>query len=910
MKTKRIITEKDAKMFFNTKINSIEDAMGICDIDVINKQISFDFTSVLLLSFKYVLAEQCYSIDSTLFTSNFTRVLNQCITNKIEDSTEYDYVRNLDSKQLHFTFKLEKADNENVRIYIINIEKLKETEKELALLGNVLDSSKELFVGSTWWKDYDKHHHHFYQTDAGPKILGIDISKNKLYGTTDFQKVREKARVSSPFYDECIKTEEESFEKMRKNETDYFAGRTPAQTFNGETVWVEAYGKCLLRYKDGTPRFFVAIDIYLSDVFESSHQLTIINNLVNTGLINSDVGIWYYQKHIEIGRYYFTKSYRSLMNISEDYESETASDILNEHFDKVIIHTPSYLKFLNNFKETHNKIFDGEIDKYEVVIPNNFEKDKPQWIEIRGTVIERDLTGDVILFVGVAIDITQFTLRNQELERLRVQNERLQLAEKLAIKAGNVIVWYQSDDLINDNNHVYGNDMFVQKLGIKRNSEGIIKLKDIRRTMCFDTLEAKEYSRILLSQLDDIYTLKIKSLKHLLVKHKNYETGEEFYFEHSIEVEEFNEDGSIKLIGGFMLDVTENMKRQEQIRFLANYDVLSQLHNRNYFDGFINSDKMPSSYTILLFDIDGLKLVNDAFGHIEGDKIIKILASFLKEVYSDNLFIARIGGDEFVIVQDFISLDRVSDQVDELEAVIDKHNETAHIKLIVSKGGKEVIDNDLSFEKAFTIAENLMYRRKLNNRSSRKSHALESIIETLNAKTEETKEHSERMSSNALKTLVELGLSRASEKADIRLLARVHDIGKITVPDNILFKKGRLDQSEFEIIKKHCEAGYKIIKNITDSDNVSEGVLSHHEHYDGSGYPQGLVGENIHIYARIICVIDAYDAMTNLRVYQKTKTQDEAIKEIIRCSGTQFDPKVVKAFLKSCFEIDLEMNTI
>jgi len=255
-------------------------------------------------------------------------------------------------------------------------------------------------------------------------------------------------------------------------------------------------------------------------------------------------------------------------------------------------------------------------------------------------------------------------------------------------------------------------------------------------------------------------------------------------------------------------------------------------------------------------------------------------------------------------------LDRVSDQVDELEAVIDKHNETAHIKLIVSKGGKEVIDNDLSFEKAFTIAENLMYRRKLNNRSSRKSHALESIIETLNAKTEETKEHSERMSSNALKTLVELGLSRASEKADIRLLARVHDIGKITVPDNILFKKGRLDQSEFEIIKKHCEAGYKIIKNITDSDNVSEGVLSHHEHYDGSGYPQGLVGENIHIYARIICVIDAYDAMTNLRVYQKTKTQDEAIKEIIRCSGTQFDPKVVKAFLKSCFEIDLEMNTI
>lgn len=904
MKTKRIVTKADSKKFFNTAINSIEDAYGICELNIKTKLISFDFTSALLLSFSDVLSEQEYSLSSPKLSPNFQIILKHCITDEINDKTEYEYTRNLENKQLHFTIKVESIDKDILKLHIINYEKLLETEKELELLSDVLDSSKSLFVGSTWWIDYDRYSDQFYQSNAGPKILGMEISKDMLYNTTEFQKVRDKARLSSQFYDECINKEEESFKKMRNNETDYFAGRTPAITANEETVWVEAYGKCLIRYKDGSPRFFVAIDVYLSDLFESSHQLKIINNLVSTGLTNSDVGIWYYQKHYIEGRYYFTDSHRKLMRITKEYDNKNVSNIMSDHFEKIIKHTPEYATYLSNFRKTHGKIFTGELDKYDVIIPNNLDKDVPQWIEIRGTVIERDEAGEVTLFVGVSIDITQSILRNQELERLRIENEHLQLAEKLAIKAGNVVVWYQSDDLIKSNNLVYGNDMFSQKLGIKRNSEGFIELSQIRRTILSDSKESKGLSRVMLSQLRDIYTLKRNSLKHLLVKHKSLVTGEKFYFEHSIEVEEYNDDGSIKLIGGYMLDVTENIKRQEQIKFLANYDVLSQLHNRNYFDGFINSEKMPASYTILLFDIDGLKLINDAFGHIEGDKIIKKLSSFLKEIYLDSLFIARIGGDEFVIVQHFSNLDKITIQARELETIIAKFNSISHIKLIVSMGAKEVIEDELSFEKAFTIAENLMYRRKLNNRSSRKSHALESIIETLNAKTEETKEHSERMSSNAVKTLEELGLTRFSEKADIKLLARVHDVGKITIPDNILFKTEKLDPSEFEVIKKHCEAGYKIIKNITDSDNVSEGVLSHHERYDGSGYPQGLIGEEIHIYARIISVIDAFDAMTHNRVYQKTKTQDEAVKEIIRCSGSQFDPKVVKAFLKSCLGID------
>ena len=199
-----------------------------------------------------------------------------------------------------------------------------------------------------------------------------------------------------------------------------------------------------------------------------------------------------------------------------------------------------------------------------------------------------------------------------------------------------------------------------------------------------------------------------------------------------------------------------------------------------------------------------------------------------------------------------------------------------------------------------------MYRRKLNNRSSRKSKVLESILETLNAKTEETKEHSFRLADLAVKTINELGFIRSSEKEDMILLAKVHDIGKITIPDNVLFKKSILTKSEFEIVKKHCEAGYNIIRNITDSDRVCNGVLFHHERWDGLGYPQGLKEDNIPLFARVICVVDSYDAMTNDRIYKKKITHEEAVKEIINCSGTQFDPKIVKAFLKSCFNIELK----
>ena len=362
-----------------------------------------------------------------------------------------------------------------------------------------------------------------------------------------------------------------------------------------------------------------------------------------------------------------------------------------------------------------------------------------------------------------------------------------------------------------------------------------------------------------------------------------YVTGEIIYLEHSIDVSEASYDPSIQLIGGVLLDVTDNILYQEQIQYLAEHDTLTGTNNRNYFEDY-TTNQLPSTYSVLIFDLDGLKLTNDAFGHYEGDKVIKVVANFLKDIFSESLFISRIGGDEFVVLSLDTDYDVVTGKANKLEAVIKAYNEVNTIKVAVSKGGVTVIDGNLSFDKAFVQAENIMYRRKLNSRSSRKA----------------------KMSINAVKTMRALQRSRASEIEDIELLAKVHDIGKITIPDEVLHKQSKLSPAEYELIKKHSEAGYKITRNITDSDDVCNGVLFHHEHWDGSGYPQGRIGDDIPLFARVICVVDSFDAMTNDRIYQPRKTEEEAIEELIRCSGSQFDPKVVKSFLKACYNIEYD----
>ena len=904
MKTKRIITEQNVESFFKNSINSIEDAMGVVILNLKTKEILFDFNSVLLLSFEGIYADNSYKLAIPLFDFDFKKMIDNCLSIDIKQDSELEYSRTISGNKVNFLIKLEKIDDGNkLKLYVIHLEKLEETEKQLSFFDNIIGSGTNLFTASTWWMDTDKYTGKFFSTDTGPELLGIELNNNKLYYTLEFQKAREKAKLVSEFYDESIVMEVESYEKVRRNETNYFGGRTPVLTSNEEIVWVESYGKCLIRYPDGRPRFSIAVDIYMSEIFDRSNQLEILRNLVDTGLISSEVGIWYYQKHFKVGRYYFTQSYQEMMSNKSNFNNETISNLLDEQIKYMNEKNPSYEHYLHTFRETHNKTFTEGLDKYHIIIPN-YNNDSLEWIDVRGTVVERDENGEIVLFVGANVNVTESYNRNRELERLKIQNERLQLAESLAVKARNLMVWYKEVEDHESSRYIFGNDMFEEKLGIKRNSEGLISIKDLKRTFYIYDEQSKSNAKAVAKGLKDVLSGKINTVKKILSTHKNLITNEIIYLEHSVEVSVSPDNNNSRMVGGIMLDVTENILYQEKVKFLANYDVLTETYNRNYFEQYIKT-RLPSSYTVLVFDLDGLKLTNDVFGHIEGDKIIRQTSEFLKKVYKDDFFISRIGGDEFVVLSRDTNHESVTAKANLLEALIEDYNKNNSIEMNISKGGLIVINQEMIFEKAFVEAENIMYRRKLNSRSSRKSKVLESILETLNAKTEETKEHSMRLGDLAVNTINALGLYRGSEVEDMILLAKVHDIGKITILDSILHKPDKLTKFDFEMIKKHCEAGYNIIRNITDSDRVCNGVLLHHERWDGKGYPQGLKGENIPLFARVINVVDAYDAMTNDRVYKKGIPHEKAVEEIIRCSGTQFDPNIVKAFLKSCFDIEL-----
>lgn len=354
---------------------------------------------------------------------------------------------------------------------------------------------------------------------------------------------------------------------------------------------------------------------------------------------------------------------------------------------------------------------------------------------------------------------------------------------------------------------------------------------------------------------------------------------------------------------GFVSDITNKKAAEERLTYLSNHDFLTGIYNRRFFEEEIHrlnaQSELPLS--IIIGDINGLKLINDSFGRTEGDRIIIETANLIQAYCRPGDVLARTGGDEFSILMPHTSCETAVELLYAIQAACRQYNsqlsnEAYHINLSLGASTKEMAEED--FTEVCKLAEDYMNQRKLLEKKSSHSSIISSIKATMLEKSHETEEHAERLSLLSRKIGLILHLSQI-DLDHLELFATLHDIGKVGIADQIINKPGKLDEAEWVEMKKHPTIGYRIAMSAPNLVPIAEYILSHHERWDGSGYPQKLSGTDIPLLSRILSVVDAYDAITQDRPYRKAMTHEEAIEEIRKNAGTQFDPEIAKVFIEN-----------
>ena len=343
----------------------------------------------------------------------------------------------------------------------------------------------------------------------------------------------------------------------------------------------------------------------------------------------------------------------------------------------------------------------------------------------------------------------------------------------------------------------------------------------------------------------------------------------------------------------------QRVYHQKELDYKRFHDNLTDLYNREFFEEELKrlDTKRQLPLSIIMADLNGLKIINDSYGHEKGDELLIKTAEILKESLRDEDILARQGGDEFAILLPKTSSNELGKIIKRIQDKISIENQKEDLPISIALGSSTKERPAQNINDIFKEADDNMYQNKLLESRSSKNNIVQGLLNTLSAKSDETKEHAIRMTSLAFNFGSELGLSN-SELNKLSLLATMHDIGKTSISEDILNKPGSLDDREWEIIKKHSEQGYKIASATSEFSMIAEDILAHHERWDGNGYPRNLSGKDIPELARIISIIDAYDVMTNKRAYNQPMTKAEALKEIEGCAGSQFDPDFASKFVK------------
>lgn len=368
----------------------------------------------------------------------------------------------------------------------------------------------------------------------------------------------------------------------------------------------------------------------------------------------------------------------------------------------------------------------------------------------------------------------------------------------------------------------------------------------------------------------------------------------------------FDDCGNVEAMEGFIIDISQAKMRQDKIDYLRCHDLMTGFYKRDHFNEILQDmDQRQKTLPIsaLVANINGMRFINDVFGYTIGDRIICESARIIHDCCRENYITARTDGDEFTVLmpaagkeEAYALMCRIKEKITSNNAR-NKNKGLHYFDISISFGYNTKEKPTEKIEEVLNVAVEHMRRRKMLNRHSSHSSILTSIKATMYERSQETQEHAQRLARISKSIALELELEHNSID-EIELFAMLHDIGKVGIKDRILKKPGQLSEEEWDEMKKHPEIGYRIAKSSPDLEKIADYILSHHENWDGSGCPRGLKGQEIPLPSRILAIADAFDAMTEDRIYRKALGRAAAISEIEAKAGSQFDPYIAGIFIK------------
>jgi diguanylate cyclase (GGDEF)-like protein len=377
---------------------------------------------------------------------------------------------------------------------------------------------------------------------------------------------------------------------------------------------------------------------------------------------------------------------------------------------------------------------------------------------------------------------------------------------------------------------------------------------------------------------------------------------------------------------------------QNYLKKMAVTDSLTDLPNyagfqEKYEDWFDLARKSGKLLSLVFMDIDNFKNFNDTYGHQKGDEVLQKVGEFLKKSQDERTFFARYGGDEFVGLLFDYDEKNALEKMRAIKAGLQKKNIFLSTYLekeqltfsfglatfpVQARSKKELLDRAdyaLYQVKATQKDQIKVYQQAISELAAELEgselewfNTARTLLSIINAKDRYTFGHSERVADYCQRFIENLDFSPEEEKT-FYYGAFLHDIGKIEIEEDILVKKGRLDEEEWSKVKRHTETGARILTPLKAFRDIISMVLYHHENYDGSGYPEGLKGEEIPRLARMLRIIDSYDAITSERPYSSPMKKDEAIAELKKGSGIYYDPELVNVFIKALEQEEASLKT-